>query len=536
MPVRPRLSTRLFESESAFSIVALLGCSVLLLANAITYGYGHDEEQFVAAGVLGKSLLLYRDFPFLQTPYWALVLSALFSFIEGDYFFYARVLCGVFAIGSLVISFFLFRRITNQNSIAISMALLFAISDASLLASGNARNDIFPIFLSWCSLYFFACIVASDSPKNWQFCVAGAFSVAAVGAKVSWAFLPMGQILYIIWIWWQSPKKHGGRALLWFSLGGMLTATPVLWLAAIAFQKFIYGNILYHLSAPYIWYTSNGLTKILEWPAHTFRFFKYFNDPAITSFFLIITTLIIVAYLDDRLPTFAREILKIEQIVFVWLFVLSIPFSLMPRPTHLQYTMPTTILLAIGTAAIVRSSWQIFDKNIILTFRGLIIACAIFGCIHGLWNLQYNFRKFIHGKGGVASVQSDSAALREASNHYGISGKVATLSPIRVLDARLQIYSQLSTGPFFYRTSNYLSDQEIKALNGISPKTMKDVFKDDPPSAIYFGFEPPWSESVKDGTDASLEEYCHEKGFKEVPLRDSRGRLFINPSAAPLAQ
>src|SRR5262245_52793890 len=64
-PPRKTLAATVLASGLVLAAVAL---AVLLFAFAVGRGYDHDEEQYVAAGVLAMSSQVYRDFIYLQTP------------------------------------------------------------------------------------------------------------------------------------------------------------------------------------------------------------------------------------------------------------------------------------------------------------------------------------------------------------------------------------------------------------------------------------------------------------------------------------
>ena len=49
--------------------------ALLLLGVALSHPLSHDEQQYVAGAALLFDLQIYRDFMYIQTPYWAFVLG-----------------------------------------------------------------------------------------------------------------------------------------------------------------------------------------------------------------------------------------------------------------------------------------------------------------------------------------------------------------------------------------------------------------------------------------------------------------------------
>ena len=113
----------------------------------------HDESQYVFASLLAVDLRPYKDFVYLQTPYYPLLLSIIFSFTDEGYFQVARVTTFLLSIGSFCLIFQLSRRITGDLLAATALAILFLTSEVMLLGFGTARNDIMPCFFALLGVY-----------------------------------------------------------------------------------------------------------------------------------------------------------------------------------------------------------------------------------------------------------------------------------------------------------------------------------------------------------------------------------------------
>ena len=72
----------------------------------------------------------------------------------------------------------------------------------------------------------------------------------------------------------------------------------------------------------------------------------------------------------------------------------------------------------------------------------------------------------------------------------GIEGKVATFLPIYPLEGGLDVYPELATGQFIYRSADMTREELLRHYVTTSPSRIEDLLVSDPPAAILVGFEP----------------------------------------------
>jgi hypothetical protein len=99
--------------------------------------------------------------------------------------------------------------------------------------------------------------------------------------------------------------------------------------------------------------------------------------------------------------------------------------------------------------------------------------------------------------------------------------KIATLSPLFVIESNLPIYSELSTGPFLYRVGDLLTPEQRNRFVGTSPKSIGYLFAEDPPAAILIGFE--------GALDKPLVEYAIIHNYKKIDVIGFGGELYVRP-------
>ncbi|GIV75676.1 MAG: hypothetical protein KatS3mg050_0070 [Litorilinea sp.] len=98
------------------------------------------------------------------------------------------------------------------------------------------------------------------------------------------------------------------------------------------------------------------------------------------------------------------------------------------------------------------------------------------------------------------------------------SPKVATLSPVYAIEARLDIYPELATGSFVYRIGDLLSPAERERYVATSLSTLHQLLDSDPPAAILI--------TEEGELETPLLEYAQSRGY-EPAAQFSVGQLFI---------
>jgi hypothetical protein len=102
---------------------------------------------------------------------------------------------------------------------------------------------------------------------------------------------------------------------------------------------------------------------------------------------------------------------------------------------------------------------------------------------------------------------------------FAPEGKVLTLAPIVPLEAGLDIYRSLATGPFSWRTARLVDDDEREAFGIEGPADLDRIFAADPPAAVLLGYENDPEERLEEPIRRAAERH----GYVAVP--------FATPSA-----
>jgi hypothetical protein len=215
------------------------------------------------------------------------------------------------------------------------------------------------------------------------------------------------------------------------------------------------------------------------------------------------------------LARLGRTLLRADGALFLALMVLSLPFVLAPRPSHPQYFQPLIPWLVLSMAALHGAAGEATARARV----ALLVAMALVASVPGLARLAFNTLL----PPTVARVHATAEELRRVLEEAGLEGKVATLSPIRAIDAGTPVYREFAAGPFLFRTADLLAAEQLARWHAAGPQTLDALFGREPPAAILTGFEDNWPVVA----DAPLEAYAERCGYRRVEGRLRKGRLYL---------
>jgi hypothetical protein len=513
--------------ELSFVIAGIGALSLLLLGNALTYPFNHDEHQYVAAASLIPELGIYRDFLHLGTPYFPLLASVLVAFDPDQPLLMARLFNWLAGSLCLVTTYALCRYAKAPVFIALGAAALFATSSVVHYSFGASRSDILPCLFALVGLYAYLQASSSGSATRGSLLnfVAAVMLAAAVGSRVTYAFAPATIVLFSLWR--QTQERRPGylrQEFLPLAAGGVAGAIPMMWLALSNLQGFWYGVVGYHSSAPLAWYASRGLEDRLQLADQLEFFMRNFlrTDATLAASIWLAT----IAFVWLALPSRPRLIeARGTHVLLLILLLASVPFGLIPKPTWTQYFVPLVPLLIVAPVFLQRAL-PVTDAN---HFRAALAAAVIcLGCLPGTGRLVLNV------PAAMNSSNWTSTELHAIGNQVGtilqreeLSGPVATLGPIYVLESRYPIYPEFANGVFFFRTADLVSRDTAVQVVAASPSTLDELFTDRPPAGVLLGVE---SDPYVD-VEAPLREWAIRNGYRPVELTgDPAATLYLPPS------
>lgn len=473
---------------------------LLLTGFCLGRGYNHDEEQFLAAAVLAMDAAPYRDFVYLQTPAYPLLLAGLFNLLglEGGFFLTARLATLTLTMAALAAFWCHAMQEAGDRRAAAGIGLLFITSTVVQPAIDSLRNDMAP-----CTAMLWALVLLARGGRV-RTLSAGLLLALAVGLKLSYAFAPL------ILVGWMA-FKH--RSLLpWLVLGGALGTAPMVPWVIAGWDGFVEGAFTYHRATPALWHGEAGLSAYfsLEYLAE-FLNRRIFTDTALCAGVALLATRLL-----NRRATGDRS----SKLPYEPLIAAALLFGLLPRPPYIQYFLPFVALLLLALP----QAWRRWSDG--PARDAVAAAILILGALPGAVVMMANIPRLVQpDRWMVTRITTAAADIGTAVKSIGASGPVLTLSPIPVLEAGLTIYPELAAGPFFYRTADRLPSERLRHLRAVGRRDLVDLLHNHPPAAILIGRE-----------DAALEQpllsYALTHGYTERPVSGINGlRLFIAAGA-----
>jgi hypothetical protein len=498
-----------------YAIVGGAGLFAVLLwlfARAMARELNHDEHQFVAPSVLllREGLLPYRDYPFFHTPNLVFVFAPLFA-ATSRLLFVARllnVLCaGVLLLLVFAIAAHSFRALRERRwVIALGFVLVLSLNPFFRFTAGRAWNHDLPTLASVAA--FVAVLGGATKNRSWLWIGLGGFLLGiAAGTRLS--FLPL--LLPFAFLTLLLPPR-GQRLLCLTSLivGTGIALLPTAILAYEAPRQFLFGNFTYNSTLNPLYRRSNfpdefTWTRKFAFPVQ--QLLKSPSDLALVAGFIYFG---LRPWRGTGWRNFAehREALALA-VTLPWVLLGSIAAT----PSHRQYYYPLVPFLLLGNIYGIAREGQWRPRT-----NWLIAATLFASLLEAIPDLSYTGTIARPAQWPVFTLPAKAEQIRELCPQ----GRVLTLAPIVPLEANLQIYPELATGPFGWRTAAFV-DQRFRALcHVIAPADLNQFLQSRPPAAILTGFE-------HSDIELPLVTYARTHGYVKHSL-DAHGALWLIPT------
>ena len=450
------------------------GQTGILLAAGLVLAYvllamlrpvNHDESQYVAATVLAKSALPWRDFAYFQTPLQPMLLAP-FAVTLGTLAWpglrVINALLGALAVIGVARAA---REAGASERMTIAAAALFATTDILLFSAGVVRNDALPAAaLAWALIP----IVRATQGKGHavQAALAGLLLAIAAGSKISYA-LPA--IAYFGWA--LADRRH--RPLM-VALGALPVVAFVGWLWLQAPEAARFEVLGFPSIAPDQMYRDAGRAYKLSLG------FKAIDTLKFLALGAALPALAAVAARWRRREAGPARVLEV-------LVIAGLVAALLPEPTWRQYLLPALppvfVCLALAWDRSAPGRWERI-AFVAFACAGLApsVEAAVFAAQNGV---------------PMAVAIADGRAIAKAMDKQGVTGGVATLAPQYVAATDKPLDRRFAAGPFYFRSHGLLdpADEQKFALLS-SARMTPDLL----PQAVLVG-----GDSDTEGGDAALE-------------------------------
>ncbi len=489
------------------------------LSRSLNGGFGHDENQFIAAGQLlaDHGLFPYLNYPYTHMPY-GVLFYALTARLSSYDFLVGRILNAVFWLVCSLLIVYMFklfwRALPTWAGILWEFIIIFIFLNHPYMSliDGVALNHSLATVFSLLALIFFIQLIQQENISFWHAFLCGVCICLAAFIRFNYAslivvlFILFGMVKLI-----QDPP-HISKTLLWFSAGLISAALPALALIFFAPNAFYYGNLVYpRLNTLYyqdlLFKVDMDLgTKISGFVSHIlsspidFILYALLLFMGLTSFIL---------YLRRKSPV---DLGKLALASFAFTLFLT---AFAPTPTQQQYYFAPLPFLLVILAVV---GFEIYQKNKLGFYSTILL--VLFALIPSIsFTNPLTDLAYLSNPSKWTPIQVHDFA--EGMKEYVPKGRILSLISMIPLEAGYDAYPFTATGPFSWRTSLLLTPQRRALYGVVSPEELPGLLKQDPPDAILTGFEDPNAGFIRNdpGTlETPFINYAKENGYKLVSM------------------
>lgn len=488
------------------------------LVNTMTLPLDHNEHMYVTAGYMLGSMEIYRDFPFVQMPYLPILYDGLFRIFRADHLLLVGRLTSLFfTMASCALLWLIVFRRTRSYTVSHISVMIFGCSYFIQDISGEAANYMMPMAATLLAALYYQHILEKPELRLPKIYCLGLVLAVAAGAKLYYAALFFPFLICTSMFPRHesfSQKFIGQTAPL--VIGFVVGLIPIIHYVSHYAWSFWFNNVKYHILnlqwrgfnlGPNIEYRVRSLLDIL------------LTHPSNLAFVIIFALIMVKSVMaqgyfkkarlsDDPIAMLSAMSIVVGVLIgitplpmFVYYFAAGFPFAvifaccLIERPLLLNWSVGERSIAAVSIVVIIGSASVVFHERL------------------GTFKSMNSWTPF--------QVHQVAKNIKSELGPQSSNGKVATLSPLYAVEAKLKIYPQFSTGPFVFRIGDQLTFKEIVSVKGVSPLTLEPLLKNERPSAIIAGEEPE--------IERALIDYGKANGFREANLGPIR--LFVEETS-----
>lgn len=472
-----------------------------------------DEHQFVVPPALLAQFhkLPYVDYPYFHMPDLVFIYAALTGWTSWK-LLAARTISAICGTATAALLFAAGWRLLNHTAektrwiLAGGLTLIFINCRLFTYTSGWAWNHDTAVL---CSLVAFL-LHTRGMRRVSLISIASAGFFAALAAGIRLTFAPIFLPLILSLLLGPSPltRRQRGLAMLLPAVAALVAFSPAIWLATVAPQKFLFGNLGYpRLSTMYYaGWDRHGMTfagKILS------MLEKFATDPG--NAFLLLAFLITL--LTTQLSGEFRLVLGI--LAALWIGVMA------PTPIQQQYNymlVPFMVLTIFYSLAAITSAAALQNCT-----RIVAVAAIVIGGI-GLPRWYWPVIDLPLPSRWKPVMQHRTAQW--IASQTGPTARVLTIESAVPLEAGLQIYPQYAVGRFIFLVQRFQSPELRKKYDMIGPLELPEMLAQHPPDAVFARIQL----HLQDQADEPLILYAQQHHFRPITSPDGQYRLWLAPS------
>ncbi|MDZ5696482.1 hypothetical protein [Chelativorans sp. M5D2P16] len=501
------------ETRSALLDGALAALSVYLLSALVlrimNYELRRDEELYVPPMRLLEDGRLYADFFYNHVPGSAWWFYAVRQLTGSDHLLMngrLGVLAGwlVFAaaIGAVSYAF------TRSRLVSWCIVVLSLLNPLLLTETGmTATNNFLPLPFSFLGLGLFLLGTRDGGARPGLIAAAGLCLSVAVVFKISAVafILPVAVAAFFLPRALYFPERLK-RVVLPLAAGGLVGGLPILYHLATEPVRFLAHVVGYHTGPHAIYWQDGGEGAAISLGEKLQLAYDIWLASAIAVSLTVALTLVLTGAQWQLAPLRRGWRLPSAPLVVVLAAAaISVLMSFIPTPAFPQYFAPPLVCLPLALALLYAGLHPDVRKLVLPA----LLAATVVVLAAGTPRLsQYVGTALQPHRWVVNRVHQGGLAIAERLAEAGVQGKVATLVPVYPLEGGLDVYPELATGLFAYRTAAITPPELARFYRMTSPATIGTLLEADPPAALLLGFDA--------DLEAPMLAYAEANGYRRI--------------------
>ncbi|OCP10109.1 MULTISPECIES: hypothetical protein [unclassified Ensifer] len=467
--------------------------SYFLFLRIMNFEMRRDEQLYVPPIRLLNDHALYGDFFYNHPPGSAWYFYGIGKLVEPSYLllsgrvgvFLAWILFAVVVAGVV-------HALTRSGWATVCVVVVSLVNELFLTQTGvSATNNFLPWPFAFLGLSLFLFALRNERRRAALAVLAGFFLALAVSFKLSAvAFIPAVAVAAFLLPRSLKLKDRIGQVAGPLMIGGLLGGAPILAYLFRDPELFIAHVVRYHTGPhPQYWrlMSGDGEGGAMSLAQKLALAQEIWFAPAVAVALAALLAVALTVFARRAENTAPEPKARIgEVLVLAGVLLCSVALSFVPTPGFPQYFAPPLVCIPLAFALLLEA----LGPGALPMARPILLAAALVVLAVNAPRLGQYIGKATHPQQwATMRVHEQGMTIAERMQAAGVSGKVATLSPIYPLEGGLDVYAELATGPFAYRTAAMTDPELAKYYKMASPATIEAMFDKDPPAALLLGFE-----------------------------------------------
>lgn len=524
-----RLSAAQAQWAARWPMAVLLAFTACIAGRVLTFPINRDEHMFVTVAQQFANGDLYRDMGYNHLPNLPLLLAAIFNLTGTDHFL---LLARLTVVVAWALALYLILRIGTRlgaSRLASVTAMALMAGNVTLLGPPGmlATNSLLPIPFAFLAFHLLQSTFDPQLLPRHRIVaslLAGVAVSIAIGFKANLILLaPVVALATLLAPHNRPLRERISLQCLPLALGGLVGGLP----AIVYFARDPDGMIAHTLRYFTVLHTSfwsdQSEPKVMSMAGKLLLAEEIWIAGTSLLAFAGILLLAMRPYREGGWSGVVQNLLRWPVLLAGSLAVCGVAISFVPTPSFTQYFVPPIPFVILAFLALCADSGKRPVAGLPILLPLLVIA-LIAGSVRLLPGLV------ALGRPGEWTGIAANRVMHEVLDEAGIAAdaRIATMSPILVIEGGRQVYPEFAAGQFIYRVAPYMTQEERQYYRTTAPAELAAFLDANTPDAILIDTSEP--------IEGALVEYSRLRNLREVEVDRKIGslafRLFV-PRSAP---